>query len=323
MKAVICNAYGPPENLEVEDIPAPTAGAGQVVVEVRAAGVNFPDLLMCQGLYQIKPPPPFSPGGEVAGLVAEVGTGVSGVRVGDRVMVLTGFGGFAERIATSPDRLVPIPDGMDFETAGGFMFTYATSHHALRDRARIRPGETMLVLGAAGGVGLTAVELGTQMGLRVIAAASSPEKLELCKQYGAVETIDYSREDLKQRLKALGGVDLVYDPVGGPYTEAALRGLRPSGRLLVIGFAAGQIPAIPLNLTLLKECEIVGVAWGAFAMRNPDRHAANMKELLDFYGSGRLRPFVQKVRPFAEAKLALRDMAERKVMGKVVLVPST
>lgn len=321
MKAVICNAYGPPENLEVQEVPEPTAGAGQVVVDVHAAGVNFPDLLMCQGLYQIKPPIPFSPGGEVAGVVRAIGAGVTGVSVGDRVMVLTGFGGFAERIATSPDRLVRIPAGMDFETAGGFMFTYATSHHALRDRARVQPGETLLVLGAAGGVGLTAVEIGKVLGLRVIAAASNAEKLALCVEHGASETIDYSREDLKARLKALGGVDIVYDPVGGPYTEPALRGLKPAGRLLVIGFAAGTIPSIPLNLTLLKECEIVGVAWGAFAMRNPERHARNMTELLGWYESGQIRPHVQKVYSFEEAPRALRAMAERKVMGKIVLVP--
>jgi NADPH:quinone reductase len=321
VKAALCTAYDGPRAVRIEEVPAPTAGNGQVLIDVKAAGLNFPDLLMTRGMYQLKPPPPFAPGGEVAGVVAHVGEGVEGVAVGDRVMALTGFGGFCERVVVGARQVVKVPDSMDLTVAGGFAFTYGTSYHALVDRARLSAGETLLVLGAAGGVGLTAVELGKHLGARVIAAASSDAKLDLCAQYGADERINYATTDLKQRVKELGGADVVYDPVGGDYSEAALRAMRPFGRLLVIGFAAGTIPAIRLNLMLLKECEVVGVAWGAWAMRDPQGHARNMEALLQLYEGGKLRPHVSRTLPLEGVVEALEAMDARKVMGKIVFTP--
>ena len=326
MKAVLCKEFGPPEGLVVEEMPSPTAGRGQVVVEVRACGVNFPDILLIQNKYQFKPPLPFAPGGEVAGVVTEVGEGVRNVRIGDRVIGSTGWGGFAEEVVLDAARVVPIPDVMDFVPASGFLFTYGTSHHALKDRARIEPGETLLVLGAAGGVGLAAVELGKAMGARVIAAASTAEKLAVCKEHGAAETINYTAEDLKERTKALTGgegADVIYDPVGGPLAEAALRATAWNGRFLVVGFAAGDIPRIPLNLVLLKGCQIVGVFWGAFTAREPERNQANIRELMAWYTEGKLRPHIFATYPLERAADALNDVAQRRVMGKVVLVPGS
>ncbi|MGH2480102.1 MAG: NADPH:quinone oxidoreductase family protein, partial [Ktedonobacteraceae bacterium] len=267
MKAVLCKAYGPPESLVIQEIEALKPGPGLVVIDVKACGINFPDTLIIEGKYQFKPDMPFSPGGEVAGVVKEIGEGVKGVKVGDRVIAFTGWGGFAEEVLVEAAKLIPIPERMDFATASAFVMVYGTSHYALKDRARIKPGETLLVLGAAGGVGLAAVELCKVMGAHVIAAASSEEKLAICREHGADECINYTTEDLKERIKTLTagkGVDVVYDPVGGNYSEAALRGLAWEGRHLVIGFAAGDIPRIPLNLSLLKGASIVGVFWGSF-----------------------------------------------------------
>jgi NADPH2:quinone reductase len=324
MKAVLCKEYGPPDTLVVEELPSPTAGRGEVVLAVRACGVNFPDVLIIQNKYQFRPPLPFAPGGEVAGVVTAVGEGVDTLKVGDRVIGSTGWGGFAEELALDASRVIPIPDEMDFVTASAFLLTYGTSHHALKDRAQLRAGETLLVLGAAGGVGLAAVELGKVMGARVIAAASTPEKLAVCREHGADELIDYAREDLKERVKQLtsgNGVDVVYDPIGGAYAETALRGTAWNGRYLVVGFAAGDIPKIPLNLVLLKGCQIVGVFWGAFTAREPERHRANVAELMAWFRAGKIKPHVSATYPLERAGEALNAMAERRVMGKVVLVP--
>ena len=322
MRAVLCHEYGPPESLKVEDVDDPAAGDGQVVVDVKACAVNFPDVLIIQNLYQFKPPLPFSPGAEVAGVVSSVGPGVEGVSVGDRVFASTGWGGLAEKIAVDARSLIPIPDGIDFAPASSFLYAYGTSHYALKDRARLEPGETLVVLGAAGGVGLAAVDLGAVMGATVIAAASSDDKLELCREYGARMTINYATEDLKSRIRDLTGgtgADVVYDPVGGPYSEPALRSTAWEGRFLVVGFAAGEIPAIPLNLALLKGCDIVGVFWGAFVGREPDRHRRNVEELIGWWREGKLRPHVSSTYPLERAAEAIRELADRKAKGKVVV----
>src|SRR5216110_2448227 len=282
VKAVLCKQYGPPETLVVEELPSPTAAAGEVVVSVKAASVNFPDFLIIQNKYQFKPPLPFSPGSELAGVVKEVGSGVSGWRSGDRVIAFTTYGAFAEEVKTEAARLLPIPDGMDFNSAAAFVLTYGTSDHALRDRGALRAGETLLVLGAAGGVGLAAIEIGKALGARVIACASSDEKLAVCREHGADATINYASEDLRERIKALTegrGVDVVYDAVGGPYTEPAFRSLAWRGRLLVVGFAAGDIPKLALNLALLKGAAVVGVFWGDFARREPKAFAGSIAQL--------------------------------------------
>ena len=322
MKAVLCKQYGPPASLVVEDVPSLHAGKGEVVVQVHACGVNFPDTLIIQGKYQFKPELPFSPGAEVAGVVSQVGEGVEGWAVGDRVIAATTWGGYAQEVVARPERMLRVPEGMDFITAAGFLLTYGTSHHALRDRAALQPGETVLVLGAAGGVGLAAVELAKAMGARVIAAASSPEKLAICREHGADEIIDYSREDLRERLKALTdgrGVDVVYDPVGGDLAEPALRSMAWRGRYLVVGFAAGPIPSLPLNLPLLKGCAVVGVFWGAFTRQEPQRHQENLRELVAWVNEGRLRPRICAVYPLEQAARAMQDLLDRKVTGKVVL----
>jgi NADPH:quinone reductase len=322
MRAVLCRQYGPPESLTVEAVEDPTAGDGQVVVDVKACAVNFPDVLIIQNLYQFKPPLPFSPGAEFAGVVSAVGAGVDGVSVGDRVFASTGWGGLAEKIAVGAGSLIPIPDGIDFGPASSFLYAYGTSHYALKDRAGLQPGESLVVLGAAGGVGLAAVELGAFMGATVIAAASSDDKLDLCRQYGATETINYATEDLKTRIRELtggAGADVVYDPVGGPYSEPALRAIAWAGRFLVIGFAAGDIPAIPLNLALLKGCDIVGVFWGAFVGREPERHRQNVEELVGWWRDGKLRPHVSSTYPLERAAEAIRELVDRKAKGKVVV----
>ena len=322
MKAVLCKKYGPPEELAVEEVPPLEAGKGQVVVRVKAAGVNFPDTLIIQGKYQFKPEPPFSPGGEVAGIVKETGEGVTGVKAGDRVIAFSTWGGFAEELAVEAERIVPMPDGMDFVPASAFILTYGTSYHALKDRAQIRPGETLLVLGASGGVGLAAIQLGKSMGARVIAAASSDAKLQVCKENGADELINYGSEDLRARIKAITqgrGVDVIYDPVGGPYSEPALRDMAWNGRYLVVGFAAGDIPKIPLNLALLKGCSIVGVFWGAFTRNEPERNRRNNEELMQLYLQGKVKPHIHATYPLERAAEALNEVLTKRVSGKVVL----
>jgi NADPH2:quinone reductase len=322
LKAVLCKSYGPPESLVVEEVASPVPGRGEVVVAMRAASVNFPDVLIIQDKYQFKPPLPFSPGSEMAGEVKAVGDGVTSCKPGDAVMAFTTYGAFAEEVKTEAKRLLPLPVGMDFETAAAFGLTYATSDHALRDRAGLRPGETLLVLGAGGGVGIAAIEIGKVLGARVVACASTGEKLAVCREHGADDVINYATEDLRERIKALTGgtgVDVVYDPVGGQYTEPALRSLAWRGRLLVVGFAAGEIPKIPLNLTLLKGCSIVGVFWGDFTRREPERFADSMRQLGRWFAEGKIRPHISATFPLERAADALTMMANRQVTGKVVL----
>ena len=324
MKAVVCKQYGPPESLTFEELPSPRPGPGEVVVSVKAASVNFPDVLIIQNKYQYKPPLPFSPGSELAGVVKEVGADVEGCKPGDKVIAFTTYGAFAEEVKTEASRLLPMPEGMDFPSAAAFLLTYGTSDHALRDRGALRAGETLLVLGAAGGVGLAAVEIGKALGARVIACASSAEKLAVCRQHGADAVIDYAAEDLRERIKILTdgrGVDVVYDPVGGPYTEPAFRSVAWRGRLLVVGFAAGDIPKLPLNLALLKGAAVVGVFWGDFARREPRRFAESVRQLAGWYREGKLHPHVSQTLPLARAADALKLMAARQVKGKIVLTP--
>ena len=322
MRAVRVHELSGPSALRIDDIAAPEARAGQVLIDVRAAGVNFPDVLLSYGKYQLKPTPPFSPGAEAAGVVSAVGPGVTAFKVGDRVAATLPFGAFAEQVAAPEIAVVKLPDTVGFEVGAATLLTYGTTIHALVDRAAIKAGETLLVLGAAGGVGIAAVELGALLGARVIAAASTPAKLAFCREHGASETIDYSSEDLKARIKALtsgNGVDVVYDPVGGNYTEPALRGIAWEGRYLVIGFAAGEIPKIPLNLTLLKGCQIVGVFWGMFAVREPAKHRAHAERLFTWVAEGKLRPAIDATLPFASAGEALARLERREVKGKLVL----
>jgi NADPH2:quinone reductase len=323
MKAVLCKQYGPPESLVVEDIASPKAGPGEAVISVKAASVNFPDVLIIQNKYQFKPPLPFSPGSELAGVVKEVGSGVSAFKPGDRVIAFTTYGAFAEEVKTEASRLMALPEKMGFNEGAAFILTYGTTDHALRDRAALRAGETLLVLGAAGGVGLAAIDIGKALGARVIACASSEDKLEVCRQHGADATINYDAEDLRERIKALtggNGVDVVYDAVGGKYSEPAFRSIAWRGRLLVVGFAAGEIPKLPLNLALLKGASIVGVFWGDFARREPQRFAESARQLARWYAEGKLKPHVSQTFPLEKAAEALKLMAERKVKGKVVLV---
>jgi NADPH:quinone reductase len=323
VKAVLCKQYGPPELLVVEDLPSPTPGPGEVVISMKAASVNFADVLIIQNRYQVKPPLPFSPGSELAGVVKTVGEGVTRFKPGDRVMALTTYGAFAEEVASDEARLVPIPDGMDFSTASAFLLTYGTSDHALGDRGQLEPGERLLVLGAAGGAGLSAIEIGKALGAHVIAGASSAERLALCRAHGADATIDYAAEDLRDRINALTGgqgIDVVYDAVGGRHTDPALRSLRWRGRLLVVGFAAGEIPKIPLNLTLLKGCSIVGVNIGGFAKREPRQFATRVEQLTRWFQEGKLRPHVSDTMPLERAPDALARMAARQVKGKIVLL---
>ena len=322
MKAMICEAFAPIEKLRHGEFPAPQAGPGEVVIDVAAAGVNYPDVLIVQGKYQTKPALPFVPGSEAAGRIAAIGDGVEGFAVGDRVIAFTGSGAFAEQVRVPATQVWPAPDGVDLEIAAGIAITYGTSYHALKDRANIQPGETLLVLGAGGGVGLTAVELGKRMGARVIAAASSAEKLALAKAQGADELIDYSQEDLRERIKALTdgkGVDVVYDPVGGPMNLTAVKSLAWGGRLLIIGFAGGDIPAVPANLLLLKSASAVGVLWGNSVRADPVAQGANMRQLLSWLAEGSLKPVVDTRFALADAVAALQHLEERKVKGKVLL----
>jgi len=322
MKAVLCKQFGPPDSLVIEDLPSPKAGAGEAVISVMAASLNFPDVLIIQNKYQFKPPLPFSPGSELAGVVKEVGDGVKGFRPGDKVIAFTTYGAFAEEVKTEASRLVPLPPGMSFTEGAAFLLTYATTDHALRDRAALAAGETLLVLGAAGGVGLAAIEIGKVLDARVIACASSEDKLAVCRSHGADATINYASEDLRERIKALTdgkGVDVVYDPVGGPYSEPAFRSLAWRGRHLVVGFAAGEIPKLPLNLALLKGASLVGVFWGDFARRQPKEFAHSIRQLGQWYAEGKLKPHVSQTLPLEKAVDALKLMAARQVKGKLVL----
>lgn len=322
MKALQCIEHGPPEKLVIRDLPTPKPGRGEVLIRMRAAGVNFPDVLIIQNLYQFKPPLPFSPGGEAAGVVEAVGEGVSTCAPGDRVIAMIGHGAFQEQFLADQSRVLPIEDGMPFDVAAGFTMTYGTSHHALKQRARLQPGETLLVLGAAGGVGLAAVELGKLMGATVIAAASSDEKLNLCREMGADMTINYETEDLKDRVKALTGgrgVDVIYDPVGDRFSEPAFRSIAWRGRHLVVGFAGGDIPKLPLNLPLIKGASIVGVFWGAFTAHEPELHTENMREILRWYREGHLKPHISARLPLERGAEAIRLLMDRKAKGKVIL----
>ncbi len=322
MKALVCVEHGPPEKLVIQDLPTPEPGKGEVRIRMHAAGVNFPDALIIQNLYQFKPALPFSPGGEAAGVVDAVGDGVTRHKVGDKVIAMIGNGAFREQFVADESRVIPMVGDMPFDVAAGFTMTYGTSHHALKQRARLQPGETLLVLGAAGGVGLTAVELGKLMGAKVIAAASSDEKLALCREYGADEVINYSTEDLKERVKAITGgrgVDVVYDPVGDKYAEPAFRSIAWNGRHLIIGFAAGEIPKLALNLPLIKGASIVGVFWGAFTAHEPKLHDENMAELLQWFAQGKLRPHVSAHLPLERGAEAIRMLMDRKAKGKVIL----
>lgn len=322
MRAAHITSLEGPSAIRLAELPDPVPGKRQVVVQVESAGLNFPDLLMTRGLYQMKPALPFSAGGELAGTVSAAGEG-AGFEVGDRVMALTGWGGFATHVVVGQERCIQIPDEMPTDIAGAFAFTYGTSYHALVDRAALAPGERLLVLGAAGGVGSAAVEIGKALGAEVIAAASSPEKLAFCTELGAAHGIDYRREDLKKRAKALGkgAVDVVYDPVGGDLSESALRALAPGGRHLVVGFASGTIPRVPWNLALLKQCSIVGVAWGAWALMNPSGNRDNMRALFELYHAGRIAPRITARYGLSEVATALEAMDRREVRGKVIIDP--
>ncbi|WP_322104664.1 NADPH:quinone oxidoreductase family protein [Paraburkholderia sp. J41] len=323
MRAIRCNRYGPPDTLTLEDLPDLVPGPGQVVIDVKASAVNFPDVLIIENKYQMKPPLPFTPGAELAGVVRAAGEGVT-LAPGTRVVAYVGTGAFASQAVADAAACVALPDAADFATAAAFTLAYGTSHHAVVDRAALRAGETMLVLGAAGGVGLAAVEIGKVLGARVIAAASSDEKLEVCKRFGADATINYSTEDLRERIKALTdgrGPDVIYDPVGGAYAEPAFRSIGWRGRYLVVGFANGEIPKLPLNLTLLKGASLVGVFWGDFARREPQRNAAAFAQMTGWIGEGKLRPYVSKRYRLEDTAQALKDMAARKVTGKVVIEP--
>ena len=322
MKAVLCKAFGPAENLVLEEVASPEAKKNEILLNVHAAGVNFPDTLIIEGKYQFKPPFPFSPGGEAAGVVAAVGEKIGHLKVGDRVMALTGWGSFAEQIAVPGYNVLPMPATMDFTTAAAFSMTYGTSMHALKQRAQLQPGETLLVLGASGGVGLAAVEIGKAMGARVIAAASSAEKLEVAKNAGADELINYSESNLKEELKRLtqgNGVDVIYDPVGGDLFDQAIRSIAWNGRLLVVGFASGRIPELPVNLALLKGAAVLGVFWGSFAQRQPQDNVANFQQLFAWYAEGKLKPLVSQVYPLEKAGEAIDSLVSRKAVGKVVV----
>ncbi len=322
MRAILCKTLGPPESLVLEEVAPRTLAPGELRIATAACGVNFPDSLIIEGKYQYKPDLPFSPGSEVSGRIAELGAEVTGWQVGDEVIAMTGWGGFAEEVITTPERVMAKPASMDAVTAAGFGLTYGTSYHALVQRAQLAAGETLLVLGAAGGVGLAAVELGKVLGARVIAAASSPEKLAVAKEHGADETIDYSREPLKEAAKALTGgkgADVIYDPVGGDLFDQATRAINWKGRLLVVGFASGRIPQFPANLALLKGSSVVGVFWGDFARREPEANAENFRQLFRLHAEGKIKPLVSQTYPLEQAVEALTAFIERRALGKLVL----
>ncbi|WP_413788564.1 NADPH:quinone oxidoreductase family protein [Paludibacillus litoralis] len=321
MRALICAAFGPYASHEVKDVPAPAMKPGHVRIAVKAAGMNFPDILIVEGKYQIKPEFPFSPGAECAGVVTEVGEGVEGFSIGDRVFYGSGYGGFAEEVVAPAEKVFHIPDNMSFEQGSAINLVYGTSYHALKDRARLKPGETLFVLGAAGGVGLAAVELGKAMGATVIAGASSEEKLEVAKAHGADMCVNYAKEDIKTKVRELsdGGVDVVYDPVGDKLAEPAFRALGWEGRYLVVGFAGGEIPRLPLNLALLKSADIRGVFWGQWVARNPEKHRQNVAEYLQLFSEGKIRPRISASYPLEDFVKGYDDLAKRRAMGKVVL----
>lgn len=324
MKALLCTHYGTPDELELTNLPDPVPQAGEVVVRIKAAALNFFDTLIIQGKYQTKPAFPFSPSAEFAGVVEGIGSDVKDFKPGDRVLGFTGYGAARELIAVPAQALTPIPDELDFDRAAGLCVTYGTTLYALKNRANLQPGDTLAVLGASGGTGLAAIEIGKLMGARVIACASSPEKLDFACKHGADEGIDYTAENLKDGLRRVTngkGVDVIYDPVGGSYAEAALRGIAWEGRYLVIGFAAGDIPKVPFNLYLLKSANVLGVFWGAWTERDPDGHRDNTAQLLKWAAEGHLSSHVHAVYPLSEAADALKAIAERKVMGKVILRP--
>jgi NADPH2:quinone reductase len=324
MKAIVCKTWGGPETLALEDLPSPTPGPGEVAVRVQAAGVNFPDVLIIQNRYQLKPPLPFTPGAELAGVVTQVGPGVSSVRPGDPVVAMVDTGAFAEECVASAARVLRLPPGVDFASAAAFSLAHGTAWHALKDRGRLAAGETLLVLGAGGGVGTAAIAIGKALGARVIAAASSDAKLEAARARGADGAINYAREDLRERIRSLAGekgVDVVFDPVGGPHSEPALRGTGWRGRYLVIGFAHGEIPRLPLNLVLLKGSSIVGVYWGAWLQREPEASRREMQLLLGWLAEGKLKPLVSARYPLARTAEALVAIAERRATGKIVVEP--
>lgn len=324
MKAVVCTHFGGPDDLDVVDLAEPTPGPGDATVRVEAAALNFFDTLMIAGKYQLKPPFPFSPAAEFSGVVDGVGANVTGVAVGDRVVASMGFGAARERVAIAADKLIKLPDGLDFDRAAGLIITYGTTMHALKDRADLKPGETLAVLGASGGVGIAAVELGKLMGARVIACASSDEKLAFARAHGADATVNYAHPDWREALRratADKGPDVIYDPVGGPYAEPALRSIAWQGRYLVVGFAAGEIPKLPLNLVLLKGCDVRGVFWGSWTDRNPASHRANVAQLLRWCADGKISAHVHAVYPLAQTAQALEVLAKRQAMGKVIVKP--
>ena len=324
MKALLCTRLGGPDDLEIRELPDPVAGPGEAVVRVEAAALNFFDTLIIAGKYQTRPALPFSPAAEFAGVVESVAPGVTAVAPGDRVAGWLGFGAARERVAIAADKLVRLPPALDANRAAGLIVTYGTSYYALKDRGQLKPGETLVVLGAAGGVGVAAIELGKVLGARVIACASSADKLAFARAHGADEAVNYAAEDLRDALKRLGGergVDVVYDPVGGPHAEPALRSLGWEGRFLVVGFAAGEIPKLPLNLVLLKSCDVRGIFWGTWMMREPEKHRANTAELLAWCAAGKLSAHVHATYRLEDAAAALRALSDRSVMGKVVLTP--
>lgn len=323
MRVVVCKELGPLDNVVVEERPTPVPGPGQAVVDVRAAGVNFVDGLICQGRYQMKPAVPYVPGGEISGVVSAVGDGVTRVQVGDRVMAMTGFGAFAEQVTVAASSLDSVPDALGFSQAAAFIQSYCTAWFALGRRTTVSEGEWVLVLGAGGGIGLAAVDVALELGARVVAAASSSEKLEAARRMGAHATVEYESEDLKSRVRELtdGGVDVVVDPVGGRHSEPALRAMKSFGRFCVIGFASGPIASIPLNHVLLNNRTVVGVDWGAWAMRDPDGHRAMLDELIEMVQSGRLHPVEPTERPLEDAAPVMAALIDRTVTGKVVLVP--
>ncbi|QIL79543.1 NADPH:quinone oxidoreductase family protein [Diaphorobacter sp. HDW4A] len=324
MKALMCTQFGPPSSLQVLEQPLMTAGHGEVVVAVKAAGINFPDTLIIEDRYQIKAPLPFSPGGEFSGVIEEVGADVPDLVAGQEVIGFVGWGAFARQIRVQPPALFAMPAGLPFDVAGSFLMTYGTAYHALRDRAQLMAGETVLVLGAAGGLGIASIELAKALGAKVIAAASSAEKLAVCRAHGADETIDYEHEDLRERLKKITGgrgVDVVCDVVGGRFSEPALRSVGWRGRFLVIGFAGGEIPRIALNLPLLKGCAIVGVFWGDYLKRERSRVEGDIRTLADLYSAGRIRPLISQRFSLEETPAALEAVRQRKAMGKGVVVP--
>lgn len=324
MKAVVCAAWGQPDTLQVKELQDPQPGPGQVVIDVRAAGVNFPDVLIVQGKYQFKPELPFVPGSEVAGVILSVADDVTTFKPGDQVIAFVPTGGFGQQLLAPAQALVPMPPAMDFDTAAAITLTYGTSYHAIIDRAKLKSGETMLILGAAGGVGLAAIEIAKALGARIIACASTDEKLEVCRQHGADVLINYSKEDVREAVKAATGgkgPDVIYDPVGGEYAEPAFRSIAWGGRYLVVGFANGEIPKLPLNLTLLKGASLVGVFWGEFTKRDPKGNMSNMRQLLQWLQEGKIKPRISGRYRLEEAAQALNDMAARKVTGKVIVLP--